>query len=471
MSGRHILKNISYSFLANLVSLSVSVCMVMFVPKFLSVDDYGLWQLFLFYFSYLGFLHFGWEDGIYLRYAGRAYHELDRRVFAGQFYAVELLQFFLAGAGCLLGWLLVADEHRQAAFLCAICLAPLLNFNNLCNFVMQITNRIKEYACLLLVERLSLLVMVLALLAGGMGLFRYLFLAKVCSLLAAVACSIWLCRALLRPSFPALGEILSEAAENVRVGIKLMFANIASMLMIGVVRYGISLGWDVATFGRVSLALGISNFLMVFISSVSVVFFPIVKRLEEHRRQELYGQIRFALTFLLLGVLLCYYPLKCILSWWLPQYAESLIYMSVLFPVCLFESKVNLLTNTYLKSMRKEELMLKLNLVTVALAALVTFFTVGVLHDLDAAVLAIPVLYACRCILAEMAVERLLGLDLKRGIVWDVFMASIFMLAGWYLDSWLCTGLYGLAYCVYLLVHRQQIVQVAGLLRGRRENP
>lgn len=37
-----IIKNISYSFSANLISLLISVFMVMFVPKLLSVNDYGL---------------------------------------------------------------------------------------------------------------------------------------------------------------------------------------------------------------------------------------------------------------------------------------------------------------------------------------------------------------------------------------------------------------------------------------------
>ncbi len=49
MAINAILKRISYTFLANLVSLGVSIFMVMIVPKFLSVEDYGLWQLFLFY--------------------------------------------------------------------------------------------------------------------------------------------------------------------------------------------------------------------------------------------------------------------------------------------------------------------------------------------------------------------------------------------------------------------------------------
>lgn len=41
-----VIKNISYSFSANLISLLISAFMVMFVPKLLSVNDYGLWQLF-----------------------------------------------------------------------------------------------------------------------------------------------------------------------------------------------------------------------------------------------------------------------------------------------------------------------------------------------------------------------------------------------------------------------------------------
>lgn len=462
-----ILKKISYSMVANLVSLSVSVCMVMFVPKFLSVEDYGLWQLFLFYFSYLGFLHFGWEDGIYLRYAGRKFKELPRRGLAGQFYGIMVLQVGLALLAAMGGWFSVDDPARKTAFVCAVFLAPLVNFNNLCNFVMQITNRIKDYARLLLVERLVLLMLVLLLLSLGLGAFKYLFIAKVCSLSAAALCGVCLCRNLLHPSFPPCGEMLAETVENIRVGIKLMFANIASMLLVGIVRYGISIGWDVATFGRVSLTLGISNFLMIFISSASVVFFPLVKRLGYERRVEIYTEIRMALSVMLLGMLLIYYPLRCVLSWWIPQYTDSFVYMCVLFPVCLFESKMDLLINTYLKSMRREVLMLKVNLIAVVLSAITTFITVELIHSLNAVVLAIPLLYAFRCLLAEIAVGNILGLDLRGKIAEDICMTAIFMISGWCLDSWLSTVVYGAAYAVYVVCHKESIFQLRASLTNR----
>lgn len=461
------LKNIAYSFSANVISLCISIFMVMFVPKFLSVDDYGLWQLFLFYFSYLGFLHFGWEDGIYLRYAGKRFEELDRKTFAGQFYSIVALQIALALLITVLSPVIVTNPVKKTALLCAVWLAPFVNFNNLCNFIMQITNRIRDYAKFLLTERIVFFLgVVFFLLVLHQNTFRYMYYAKVFSMAGITLVGIYLCRSLLQPHFYPLKQVVGEAEENLRVGIKLLGANIAGLLIIGIVRYGISVGWDVATFGKVSLTLGVSNFLMVFINSVSVVFFPIVKRMDEGRRASAYAVIRNMLDFILFAALIGYYPLKCILAWWLPKYADSLIYMSVLFPVCVFESKVTLLINTYLKSMRKEFLMLEINVVSVVFSLIVTIVTVGIWHNLDAAVFSIVLAYAFRCMLAEYHVTKILGLDLKMDMLEDLLMCSIFIVSGWMFDSFLCMMLYSAAYVVFVLVHRKSLQQIIGMVRG-----
>ncbi len=460
------LKNIAYSFGANLTSLCISIFMVMFVPKFLSIDDYGLWQLFLFYFSYLGFLHFGWEDGIYLRYAGKNYDELNRKTFAGQFYGIIALQIILAVLVSSIGQILVLDPVKRTALIGAVWLAPFVNFNNLCNFIMQITNQIKDYAKLLLTEQVVFFfAVVFFLLVFHWNEFRYMYYAKLFSVVGISLAGVYLCRRLLRPRFYPLKQVLAEAGENLLVGSKLMLANIASMLIIGIVRYGISMGWDVATFGKVSLTLGVSNFLMVFINSVSVVFFPIVKQMDEGQRASAYAVIRNMLDIILFAALIGYYPLKCILDWWLPKYADSLIYMSALFPVCVFESKVTLLINTYLKSMRREFLMLEINVVSVVFSLIVTIVTVGIWHNLDAAVFSIVLAYAFRCMLAEYHVTKLLGLDLKMDMLEDLLMCGIFIVSGWMFDSFLCMTLYSVAYVVFVLVHRRSLKQIIGMVR------
>lgn len=467
MERTKILKNISYSFGANLISLCVSVFMVMFVPKFLSVNDYGLWQLFLFYFSYLGFLHFGWEDGIYLRYAGKQFEELDQKTFAGQFYGITFLQLSLAAFFTVLGELFVDDPMKKLALICAVWLAPFINFTNLCNFILQITNHIKDYAKFLLTERVVFFLGVsFFLLVLHRNEFRYMYYAKLFSTISLTVIGIYLCRSLLVPRFYSLGQIIEEAKENLTVGSKLMLANIASLLIIGIVRYGISVGWDVATFGRVSLTLGISNFLMVFITSVSVVFFPIIKRMDEDRRASAYKSIRTSLDIVLFATLIGYYPLKSLLAWWLPQYADSLIYMSVLFPVCVFDSKLSLLINTYLKSMRQEALMLKINVVSVLVSLVVTFFTVQIAHDLNLTVLSIVGIYAFQCCFAEYFISYLLQMNLRTDILSDLVMCGIFTASGWFFDNVFCMIIYGGAYLSFIFLQRKQVKRTIAMIRG-----
>ena len=63
MSQPHrLVRNISYSVAANLVSFLVGVAVVLLVPKLVGVEEYGYFQLFLFFIGYVGFFHFGWAD-------------------------------------------------------------------------------------------------------------------------------------------------------------------------------------------------------------------------------------------------------------------------------------------------------------------------------------------------------------------------------------------------------------------------
>lgn len=459
-------KNIAYSFSANLFSLCISVFMVIVVPKFLSVHDYGLWQLFLFYFSYLGFLHFGWEDGIYLRYAGKSFDELDQRTFAGQFYGIIILQIFLAVFVIFGGQLLITDPIKRLALTCAVCLAPFVNFTNLCNFIMQITNRIKDYAKFLFTERIVFFLGVVIFLLGlHRNEFCYMYYAKLFSMIILTLSGIYLCRNLLKPRFYPMRRIVWEMKKNLTVGSKLMIANIAGMLIIGIVRYGISVGWDVSTFGQVSLTLGISNFFMVFISSVSVVFFPIIKNLDKNKRVTIYRTIRASLDIVLFAALIGYYPLKCILTWWLPQYADSLIYMSVLFPICVFNSKLSLLINTYLKSMRQEVLMLKINVLSVMVSLAVTFVVVRIFHNLSLAVLSIVGIYAFQCCLAECFISHLLKMNVRKDILTDILLCGIFIASGWYIQNVWCMVIYVGAYAIFIMLNRDQVQKLIKLLK------
>lgn len=451
------LKNVSYSLLANLVSFSISVILVLVAPKFLGPKEYGMWQLFLFYISFAGCCHFGWIDGIYLRYAGYFFERLSARVFSGQYLGIICLEIIIGALIYFCAVLFVKDPVHSYILRLSSVFPLLYNFNLLCNFALQIANRIKNYAILVLVEKTIFFIGFLLLIVFGFHYFIGFYFIKILSLLAACAAGALMCKRLFTFSLPSFQMFFNEARENIWVGIKLLIANTSSVLVIGIIRYGISVGWDVITFGKVSLTLSISNFLMIFINSVSIVLFPMLKTISQKRLAPLYFQIRDVISFLLFSMLIFYYPMRLILGIWLPQYEDYLKYMVILFPVCVFESKVGLLVNTYLKDLRQEALMLKINIYAVLLSAVWTIISTVIVHNLDLAVLGIVVACAFRCIVSEHYIQKLLQIKLMKKICIDIILVLTFMISGYLFEGFICTAIYTLTYAAILFWHRKSI--------------
>lgn len=456
---KKILRNVSYSFVANIISMVISVISVIFLPKFMNIEDYGIWQLYLFYASYLGFFHFGWLDGICLRYGGYYFEKLDKIKFTSQFMLLFFVECLISLIVIVLISLFTIDYFiRQVLIFISFILIPVILFTFI-TFILQITNKIKEYAYLTLVGRILFFIsLIIYFNINNRGYIELIYL-DIISKVIALFYGIYLIKELLVLKIDKLNNIFNETWENISVGSKLLFANIAGMLILGIIRFGISQQWDVATFGKVSLTLNCSNFLMVFINALSVIFFPILKRMDESKIKDLYIKIRSGLTSILLGCLLIYHPLNSILSWWLPKYQDSLIYMAILLPICLFESKVSLLTNTYFKALRKEKTMMKINLGIVVVSFVLTYISTVLLHDLNIAVISILLLFAIKSICSEIVLEKVLEIQIKKDILQEIILVILFVSINFSdLNTLVKFITYTTAFISYLYVNRKVII-------------
>lgn len=451
------IKNFSYTLTSNFISLAVSSLVVLIVPKLIGVEEYGNWQLYLFYSAYVGFLQFGWSDGIYLVYGGKEYAELDKRMFFSQFYMLVILQILNMIIIKALSIHFVLDANRNFIIqMTALCMF-ITNIRGMLLLILQGTNRIKEYAQITMTDRILYCLLIVVLLIAGIRDYKLMVVADLAGRFVSLLIAVYHCKDIVMHRISSFYFTFREAWNNINVGIKLMFSNIASILIIGVVRFGIERSWDVATFGRVSFTLSISNLLMLFVNAVGLIMLPVLRRTDKKKLPDIYEIIRNFLMVLLLGVLLVYYPAKAILSVWLPQYAESLKYMALLFPMCIYEGKVALLINTYLKTLRKEKLILKINLISLALSVILTFITVYVFNNLNLAVTSILVLLAFRCILAEICLSDILKIRVSKDIILEVAMVLIFMLSGWILNIWFGIAVYVAAYAIYLFMKKRDI--------------
>ena len=459
------IKNFSYTLSSNLLSLVISTLVVLIIPKLIGVEEYGYWQLYIFYTSYIGFLHFGWNDGIYLRYGGKEYDSLDKKMFFSQYYMLFIVQLLIGILISIYALLFVQGENRVFIIQMTSIALVIVNSRYMLLFILQATNRIRIYAKITMLDRILYVALIILLLIFGIRNFKLMIIADLLGKGVSLLVAMYACKDIVFRHISQFTFTLKEAYLNLSVGIKLMLSNIAGKFIIGFVKLGIERSWDIETFGKVSLTLSISNLVMLFINAVGVIMYPILRRTNESKLPNIYMTMRDVLMIILLGVLIFYYPLKSILSSWLPEYAESLNYMAILFPIVIYEGKMSLLINTYLKTLRKEKTILFINVITVSMSAVFTIVTTVLLRNLDFAIISIVILLALRSVISEMILSKNLNITVLKDIVFELGMTSIFIFTAWKLDSFITVLIYGLFYGIYLFVKRTDIKNSAQNLK------
>lgn len=464
-------RQISYTLISNILATLVSALITFILPKILGVESYGYFQLFIFYLSYVGVLHFGWVDGILLRYGGAYYNELDKSKFSAQLYQFVFFQFVIGLILSIFFEIIPLSEDKRIVFKYIAILLPFTNIRGFCLYILQATSRIKEYAAMVIIEKIVYMILVMTLVIFGEREFAFYIMANISGTFLSMIYGIYQCRDIVKEKPTELKKSLKETKENIKVGSRLLFSNLASILIVGIVRQAIEIQWSVEQFGKVSLSLSISNMIMVFMNAVAVVLFPMLRRMQEKELLSMYIKIRNFLMLFIFGVLIFYYPVKEILSIWLPQYAESLRYLALLFPICVFESKMSILINLYYQTLRKEKEIMYVNIVTVILSLLLTITTVFIIKNIEFAIFNIVILLGFRCVFAEIKLLKYLNIKRKIDIVIELIMVFTFIISSWFIGGIIGVLIYGLTLFIYYFLKKEEILYVInefveGLKRG-----
>lgn len=434
-SVRSVFQKIYYAISANLLNLLISLLISFGVPKVLGLEEYGYWQLYIFYVGYVGFFHFGQADGIYLRYGGQYYEDIDKSLMHSQYWLLAIFEAVVFITIAVLAVTLANDGRREIILIAAGLNCVLLLPRTVLLYLLQSTGRVKEYARNLIAERTVYLVLILLFLVYGFRKFEYLLLADICAKTVAMFSIAWLCRDIVWTRRIRITPAILEFWENVSAGIKLLFANIAGMLIIGIIRFGIEWNWEIATFGKVSFSLSISHSIIVFIAAVGIVFFPIIKRSHPDKLPLIYETFGGLLSGILTCFLMFYYPMRQLLALWLPQYAEAIDYLAILFPICIFEARSSLLINTYLKALREERAMLLMNLCSVIVSMVTTAVVVFWLENLTLTIMSMVFLYMFKCVLPDLFLQKRMKMQHSGEWLWQILITVIFISSNWHVGG------------------------------------
>lgn len=452
VKAKQFMKNIVGAVGANVVRLMISVVLTLLLPKLMGQEQYSYWQLYLFYTTYLAYSSLGWCEGFTLKYGGAHYDNLNKPLIVGQLWMLfgyELL--FFGGL-----WLVICVaeiEQTKSVLLLLACASAVFDIvRYMVQSVLHTVNRIQDYVRVVLLERMLFAVLAAAALVLGFNSALALILSEIGGRFLSMLYAFASVKDMVRMRPAPVKEIVREAKSEISIGCKLLWALLASQLVIGIIRFAIEQKWGVLQFGQISLTISLSNMVVSCVAAIGVVIFPMIKRLQKEQMERLYSPIRTLMSVLIWGVLLFFAPGKWVLTRWLPQYSGALNYLAFLLPLCLYESRTAMLTTTYLKAYREEKSILKANVATVIMSVAAAGLTVFLTENLTLAVLAITLLCMAKAYMTEFYVCRHLKFPLSRELLIESGLTALFMLSGWYGGYLTALGLYAAGYVFYLLL-------------------
>ncbi|SDL41507.1 Membrane protein involved in the export of O-antigen and teichoic acid [Kandleria vitulina] len=355
MSNRLEIKSIFQVALSNILKLLSGVLVGFLLPKLIGVEDYGYYKTFTLYASYVGVFHFGLADGIYLKFGGLNYNELDRKHF--RFY----IRFFIFLEMIISLMLMIYSLFflKNDYLFIFVCISIFLFFNNIIGYfqlISQITSRFKELAIRNIINSLLTVVSVLIILLISKidsNIVSYK-LYVIQYLLIFIVLAIWYIKTY---SDIVFGEMIlfkygiNDIVYFIKIGFPLMLSILCSSLVLTIDRQFVSILYDIRTYSLYAFAYNMLSLITTSISAISTVLYPTLKRMDKKNLQENYSNLNSIIIMLVYGCMITYFPLSVIVRQFLPQYLNSLYIFRIIFPGLVLSSSITIVMHNYYKTL------------------------------------------------------------------------------------------------------------------------
>lgn len=335
---------------ANLIALVLSMLTSFVLPLFISVEEYGFWQLFVLYSGYTGFFVLGFNDGIQLNYATFCYDEnlaAKFRTFKGFLCSITLIESVLL----LIALFFVFDTKSFNFYIALFVILNILPtaIIGLFTYMNQSTLRFKQYSVGNIIDKILFAIFMILLMVFRSKTSLTYIAAYTVSRYCVIIYHYYSSREVFTIKAAKINELKYEILANFRNGFPLMIAVILGgpSIIVGS-RFLVEAKFGVEAFSAYSFSLHTLIIASQFISAVATVFYPILKRCTQEELGKMYGAFDKMASLAAALLLLSYYPAALLIKSIYSRYAVILTYLYIIYPLFLYQCKSNVLvTNMY----------------------------------------------------------------------------------------------------------------------------
>jgi O-antigen/teichoic acid export membrane protein len=468
-------KDILIYSLGNGLLLLFGFIQIFIIPKYLTVEDYGYWQLFMLYTIYVYILHFGFNDGILLRWAGKELSQVGDEIKIA-FRALILEQVAVIVPLALLLYFLIRPPLQWMGLMILACAFVI----NLADFFINTARAFKRFRLLTAANvgrGLAFLLLVVALFVTGYLNYHNVVLAFLASYLIFLFTFAYWFRKYLRGEKPSISSLWAYGKENINIGIFVLFGNfIGGVLFLTTDRLMVSSFFPIDQFAIYALASTMIAMVYTFVKASSDVVFPYISAVAPQLRSRAYHLGKSAIILLWAAILVIYFPIVWLIESYLPQYVASLPVMKILLCTVGFGSLIQILHVNYYKAYRKQRQYFLWGITALAFLVMLNLLAIKIWGTLQSVAIATLISFSVWYIINELSLTSVLEQRSKepwKSIVILVCYIGAFWLASFLADSLITQMLIYVGFFLsvtWLLLRRgvKELVAVASEVRSQR---
>ena len=423
----NIFENLGRVLGSQLIVLVCGLVKVLIIPLFLNITDYGYWQLYVFYVSYVGLLTFGYNDGIYLNFGGQKLNKIMSKQLRGS----NILYLFLILVGVFATITLASlfeDSDKYTVFLAVAVNVAIMGIISNISMTLQASSRFKDFSFINSADKLFFTFSLLALIKPPLQSFEFLIIADIfakCLLLVVIMAKHW---RLFFGSISYLKTSYYQFHLNIKTGMLLLIANLSSMLILGVGRIIVEYYGSMEDYAYYAFGSTMSAVILVGVTGISIVLYPNIKRLPSEGYRYYFDNIQELYSVLLVIIIATYFIATSFINLIAIEYLPVLEYLNVLFAIIALQGKMQILISTFYKAFRLERRLLTANLSSLTIIGITSLVIFLISNSVTMLAYTILIVMCLRVFASEIYLYYYLRKNLDMKIFTDLAIVLTFLI-------------------------------------------
>lgn len=460
------LKNTVSVALSNGIVLLSSIISGFVIPRILGVTEYGYYQTYALYLSYTALLHFGFVDGVLLKYAGLEYNKIDKKRFNTntRFYFLMQIVVFLI---LLSGSVLLKDLFAKRMLVFISFDSLFINITSYYQYVSQGTMRFKELSIRKVLQASFKVILVLVLfIVHKMNYIDNItssyYIAGICVI--DLLLMLWYMITYREISFGTgygLSSSIKEFRELFYKGIIMTLAYQTAHLVFSLDKQFVVKLYDTDTYSIYAFAYSLIYMVTVVVNAVSLVLFPNMKQKKNEENIKAFDELLSLITIIVFAALSGFFLMKYVLAIVVPKYEYSLVYVRIVFPGLAISCAITIIVFNYYKVFNKISIYFLIGLFVLALGALFNWIAYRLFDTPEAISIASIVTLFVWLLLSQVYFIKKFGTSPIKNTLYILLLS---------LSFWLCTTpiinnligmlIYIISFgCVTYIMHRTTITK------------